>query len=76
MASGGWRRTSSSRATSTTPASEDAEGKPLTQQYAWFWEKGQKLPHVISDNVYAEISNQVKVSSFLFLKTDPNEMLL
>jgi hypothetical protein len=55
---------------------EDAPGKPLTQQYAWFWEKGQKLPHVISDNVYAHISNQVKVSSFLFLKTDPNELLL
>ena len=30
---------------------ETAEGKPLEQQYAWFWEKGQKLPHVISDNV-------------------------
>jgi hypothetical protein len=51
-------------------------GTPLRQQYAWFWEKGQKLPHVISDNVYAEIDNQVKVSSFLFLKTDPNELLL
>ncbi len=55
---------------------EDSPGKPLAQQYAWFWEKGQKLPHVISDNVYAQISNQVKVSSFLFLKTDPNELLL
>ncbi len=57
-------------------ASEDAEARPLTQQYAWFWEKGQKIPHVISDNVYAEIRNQVKVSSFLFFKTDPNELLL
>jgi hypothetical protein len=57
-------------------AAEDSSGKPLTQQYAWFWEKGQKLPHVISDNVYAQISNQVKVSTFLFLKTDPNELLL
>ena len=56
-------------------ADETAEGGPLTQQYAWFWEKGQKLPHVISDHVYAEISHQVKVSSFLFLKTDPNELL-
>src|SRR4051794_35818054 len=25
--------------------SEHSEGKPLKQQYAWFWEKGQKLPH-------------------------------
>jgi hypothetical protein len=57
-------------------ASDESEGNPLTQQYAWFWEKGQKLPHVISDNVYAQINNQVKVSSFLFLKTDPNEILL
>jgi hypothetical protein len=51
-------------------------GTPLTQQYAWFWEKGQKIPHPISDNVYAQIRHQVKISSFLFLKTDPNELLL
>jgi hypothetical protein len=55
---------------------EDSAGHPLTQQYAWFWEKGQKIPHVITDNVYEQIRNQVKVSSFLFLKTDPNELLL
>jgi len=56
-------------------AAEDTDGAPLRQQYAWFWEKGQKLPHVITDNVYDQIRNQVKVSSFLFLKTDPNELL-
>ena len=56
-------------------SSEDSSGHTLTQQYAWFWEKGQRLPHVISDNVYAQIRNQVKVSTFLFLKTDPNELL-
>ena len=55
---------------------ESTDGVPLTQQYAWFWEKGQKLPHVISDNVYEQISHQVKVSTFLFLKTDPNELLM
>jgi hypothetical protein len=55
---------------------EQSEGAPLHQDYAWFWQKGQKLPHVISDNVYAVIKNQVKVSSFLYLKTDPNELLL
>ena len=27
-------------------------GLPLTQEYAWFWQKGQTLPHVITDNVY------------------------
>lgn len=57
-------------------AREGAAGVPLGQQYAWFWKKGQKIPHVISDNVHAQIRNQVKVSSFLFLKTDPNELLL
>ena len=56
-------------------ADDAADGAPLTQQYAWFWEKGQKLPHVISDNVYNAIKNQVKISSYLFLKTDPNELL-
>src|SRR5947208_1969214 len=25
-------------------ANQDAQGKPLTQQYAWFWQKGQRLP--------------------------------
>jgi hypothetical protein len=55
---------------------DTSRGVPLQQQYAWFWEKGQKLPHVISDNVYAQIRNQVKVSSYLFLKTDPNELLM
>lgn len=57
-------------------ATDDADGLPLAQQYAWFWEKGQKLPHVITDNVYEEIRNQVKISSYLFLQTDPNELLL
>jgi hypothetical protein len=41
------------------------------QQYAWFWEKGQTLPHVITDNVYEQIRNQVKVSTYLFLKATP-----
>jgi hypothetical protein len=54
---------------------EGSPGAPLSQQYAWFWEQGQKLPHPISDNVYAEISNQVKVSTYLFIKTDPNELM-
>ena len=56
-------------------ASDESAGTPLTQQYAWFWEKGQKLPHVITDNVYDAIKNQVKISSYLFLQTDPNELL-
>jgi hypothetical protein len=55
--------------------SESSPGAPLSQQFAWFWEKGQTLPHIISDNVFAEIQHQVKISSYLFLKTDPNELL-
>jgi hypothetical protein len=57
-------------------ASEASDGAPLTQQYAWGWKKGQKIPHPITDNVYALIRHQMKISSFLFLKTDPNELLL
>jgi len=57
-------------------ATEDSPGQPLLQQYAWFWQKGQQLPHAISDNVYAQIRNQVKISSYLFFATHKNEMLL
>ena len=57
-------------------ATEGSDGNPLSQRYAWFWEKGQRIPHAISDNVYREIANQVKISSFLFLQTDANEQLL
>jgi hypothetical protein len=57
-------------------ASPDTDGQPLTQQYAWFWQKGQKVPHVISDNVFESIKNQVKISTFLYLATDPNELLM
>ena len=54
---------------------DDGEGEPIVQRNAWFWDENQVLPHVISRDVYPEISNQVKVSTFLFLKTDPNELL-
>lgn len=74
---GGWRADPDAAIESDfdyTPA-EHKGGRPLRQQYAWFWEKGQKLPHVISDDVYREVRNQAKVSSYLFLRTDPNELL-
>jgi hypothetical protein len=58
------------------PPESEGPGAPLTQNYAWFWEKGQKVPHVITDNVYDSIKNQVKISTFLYLKTDPNELLM
>jgi hypothetical protein len=50
--------------------------RPLTQRNAWFWDENQTIPHVISPNVYAQIRNQVKVSTFLYLATDPGEVLL
>lgn len=53
----------------------EAEGIPLTQKNAWFWDQDQVLPHVISKDVYPHVQNQVKVSTFLFLSTDPNELL-
>jgi hypothetical protein len=55
---------------------EEAEGVPLTQKNAWFWDEDQVLPHVISKEVYPAIRNQVKVSTFLFIHTDPNELLV
>ena len=57
-------------------ATEEATGRPLAQKYAWFWDRGQEIPHVITDDVFEEIRNQVKMSSFLFLETEPNELLL
>ena len=51
------------------------EGSPLVQRNAWFWEEGQDLPHHISESVYPAIRDQVKVSTYLFLQTDPNELL-
>ena len=56
-------------------STDESDGTPLVQQYAWFWQKGQKLPHPISDNVFEHIKHQAKVSSFLYLKTDPNELI-
>lgn len=55
---------------------DESEGASLRQQYAWFWDRGQTLPHKITDDVYDVIKNQVKLSSFLYLKSDPNEILL
>lgn len=56
-------------------AASSAGGAPLIQRNAWFWERRQKLPHEISANAYKEIRNQVKVSTYLFLFSDPNELL-
>jgi len=56
--------------------SDDSEGVPLVQRYAWFWDRGQTVPHTITDDVFDAIKHQVKLSTFLFLQTDPNEVLL
>ena len=57
------------------PESDDEGGVPIVQQNAWFWDEDQMLPHRISPEVYRQIDNQVKVSTFLFLQTDANELL-
>lgn len=54
---------------------EAGGGAPLSQINAWFWDKDQMLPHVIDPGVYPQLRNQVKVSTFLYLATDPNELL-
>lgn len=48
---------------------------PHPQVNAWFWQKGQTRPHVISDHVYAAIRHQCKVSTYLYLHTEPGWML-
>lgn len=50
--------------------------EPLVQAAAWFWDENQELPHPISPEVWPALRDQVKVSTFLFLRTDPGEMLL
>lgn len=54
---------------------EETPGQPLTQRFCWFWQRGQTIPHEITDDVHDIIRNQVKVSSFLYLDTDQNELL-
>ena len=39
--------------------SDDAPGVPLSQRYAWFWDRGQAVPHKIDDRVFEAIKNQV-----------------
>jgi hypothetical protein len=59
------------------PPGADAvrDARPLVQKNAWFWDPNQTVPHVISPAVHARIRNQVKVSTFLYLRTDRNELL-
>jgi hypothetical protein len=79
---GGWSLTQSDTLTADwvwTPegAPEDAEvAPPQEQDAAWFWDKDQTIPHVISPEVWPLLRDQVKVSTFLYLATDPDEMLL
>jgi len=67
---------SASSAADEASGGQEVEGTPLTQKNAWFWDEDQVLPHVISKGVHSAIRNQVKVSTFLFAHTDPNELLV
>lgn len=58
------------------PEDDSPPDAPLTQKNAWFWDRGQTVPHVITDDVWPLLVNQVKVSTYLFLATDPNELLV
>lgn len=61
-------------------ADEDDEGEaaapPQVQEAAWGWDENQVLPHVISPEVAPLLRDQFKLSTFLYLATDPNELLL
>jgi hypothetical protein len=48
---------------------------PHPQLNAWFWEKDQKRPHIITSNVYDKINHQVKISTYLYLQTDDDWMI-
>ena len=82
LEAGGWRLTRSGALTADwiwTPEDlpEDVEAAPpQEQEAAWFWDENQVLPHVISPEVWPLLRDQVKVSTFLYLATDPGEMLL
>jgi hypothetical protein len=49
---------------------------PLVQRNAWFWDENQEVPHRITPNVSAAVRNQVKLSTFLYARTDPGELLV
>ena len=55
-------------------AAED--GPPQEQEAAWGWDENQTLPHVITPEVAPKLRRQMKVSTFLYLATDPGEVLL
>jgi hypothetical protein len=79
---GGWSLAQSDTLTADwvwTPeeAPEEAEAAPpQEQEAAWFWDENQTVPHVISPEVWPLLRDQVKVSTFLYLATDPDEMIL
>jgi len=50
--------------------------EPFDQDNCWMWKVDQVLPHRISPQVFKEIRNQVKVSTYLFLQTPPGWVLL
>lgn len=54
----------------------DDGSTPHDQLNAWPWERGQQRPHKIANHVYEQIQHQFKVSTFLYLRTDPGQMLL
>lgn len=76
-----WAYSTESDGDDEGPDENDGDGgraaadEPLIQRNAWFWDEDQILPHAISKSVYRQIANQVKVSTFLFVASDENELL-
>src|SRR5690606_7878703 len=62
---GGWRARPAGVVESdwAWAAGGEGEGHRLTQEYAWPWERGQRIPHPIDDHVYAAVKHQMKVST-------------
>ncbi|MDA1195517.1 MAG: hypothetical protein O2894_10085 [Planctomycetota bacterium] len=81
-AAGGWSLTRTDALTADwgwvpEDAPPDAEAAPpQVQEAAWFWDENQVLPHPIAPEVWPLLRDQVKVSTFLYLTTDPGEMVL
>ncbi|CAK9022586.1 unnamed protein product [Durusdinium trenchii] len=55
---------------------ERGEVGAFDQDNCWQWDPNQVLPHRISPQVFPEIRNQAKVSTYLYLQTPPGWAIL
>ncbi len=57
-------------------ADEDEAALPQEQDAAWPWNEDELLPHVITPDVAIALRRQMKVSTYLYLATDPGDVVL